>query len=175
MTVKADPGGVHRLLTRLENLDKIDQHLIQRTKQNAENMRATAQGLVYGSPPAGIQYETGETGDSIDPYSKQTEAGISFGTVTRNLRTIYHELGTGPVGTAVGYSGEAAVDMPIARRSTAWRFWSDSIPTEDGGTRSGFVMTKGVPPKAFMHAATVAEKPLAEKAVQDTVKEFMSE
>ncbi len=169
MKVQTDTRGVNRLLARLESLGDIDAQLLQTAKQEAEKMRSTAQGMVY----LNLRYETGETGDSIDPYVEQGTEGVSFGTITRNLRTIYHELGTGPVGTAAGYPGEGHLDSPIARRSTPWKYWSDSIPTEDGGTRSGFVKTEGVPPKAFMHSATVQEQPKAEKAVRAAIKELM--
>lgn len=169
MKVEADTSGVNRLIAKLENLGSIDDALLPIAKREAENMRSTAQGMVY----LAIRYETGETGDSIDPYVEQSEDGVSFGTHTRNLRTIYHELGTGPVGTAAGYPGAANLDQPIVRRSTAWKYWSDSIPTEDGGTRSGFVKTEGVRPKAFMHSATMQERANAERAVSTAIKELM--
>lgn len=168
MKVQTDTSGVNRLLARLENVsDNFDEQLLQAGKQCAENMRKTAQGIVYGP---NLRHETGETGDSIAPYTTQTEDMVSFGISTRNLRTIYHEMGTGPVGTAAGYPGEADVDSPIVRRSTAWSFWSDSIPVEGGGVRSGFVKTEGVPPKAFMHNAVMQETPEAERVVRNTLE-----
>lgn len=171
MEVKVDTSEVNRLAVKLEKLgDEFESRLFQLAQQAALDMTQTAQGLVY----VNLRKETGETGQSIDAYAEQTEEGVSFGTSTRNLRTIYHELGTGPVGTAFGYPGEENVDAPIVRRSTPWTYWSDSIPTEDGGRRSGFVETEGVPPKGFMHAATVQEMPEAERMVLELLKEFLS-
>lgn len=171
-TVNVDTSGVNQLLARLENLgDEFEDRLFQLAQQASENMRGTAQGLVYGPH---LRYQTGETGQNIDAYAERTEDGIAFGTSTRNLRTIYHELGTGPVGTAAGYPGEADLDEPVVRRSTPWSYWSDDIPADDGTHHSGFVTTEGTPPKAFMHQATMMELPEAERMVADLIKEFLS-
>lgn len=167
-----DTSGVNRLAVKLEKLgDEFESRLYEFAKDEANTMRDYARSLVYGPH---LRYVNGETADSIHEYAEQTEEGISFGSVTNNLRTIYHELGTGPVGTAAGYPGEENVDAPIVRRSTPWTYWSDSIPTADGGRRSGFVETEGVPPKGFMHAATVMEMPEAERMVLELLKEFLS-
>lgn len=172
MEVKTYTSGVEKLAARLEGMgDALNEKLLEIARQQAEVMQSTAQGLTY----LNIQKVTGETAQSIDSYLEQRDGELCFGTSTRNMRTMYHELGTGPVGTAAGYPGEEGLNEPIVRRSTPWIFWSDSIPNKDGsGTHSGFVQSEGVSPQAFMHNATMAVLPDVEKDIQQAIREVMS-
>lgn len=173
-TVRVDSSGVNRLVAMLGELENgIDDRLLPLCTEMATKMSRNAAQHVYGPDPF-LEYVTGETGDSIYPYVEQTENGIDFGVYTDNLRTIYHEMGTGPIGTEAGYPGENDVDEPIVRRSTAWSYWSDSIPTAEGDTRSGFVTTEGVPPKAFMHQATEEMLILAEDEIHRVIGGIMN-
>lgn len=158
--VHTDSSGVDRLITKLEKLDspEFQEQLMRKCVESAENARTTAQSIVYGPY---LHYETGETGDKIEPYTEQTEAGISFGIITNNLRTIYHEMGTGPVGMAAGYPGEELLDQPIAWRSTPWT-----------GPFGG--LNEGVPPKAFMHNAMEMEREAAELLITELLEGFLS-
>lgn len=161
-----DSSGVNRLAARMEALEeRFAPELEQLAKQNAENIRATAQGIVYGPF---LEKETGETGQSIDPYLSNNQDSISFGISTRNLRTIYHEMGTGPVGKEAGYPGEESLDHPIAYRSTGWKSKRDKY----GVVMDGLNM--GVPPKAFMHTATQMEREPSQKAVAKLMEDLLS-
>lgn len=190
VTVKWDSSGVNRLAARLESLSaEVDERMMRVAKQEAENMLATAKATVYGPY---LQKETGETADSLHEYVERTKEGVAFGVSTDSLRTIYHEMGTGPVGTEAGYPGESNVDEPIVRRSTAWYYWAEDIAKERSGInpgeehefssmqeyfefqQGGFVKTEGVPPKAFIHNAVMEGMVEAEEAIQAELEEWMN-
>lgn len=194
MDVKFDSSDLNRLTARLEELEEgIEERLLNVCTDMAMKMRTNAAQLVYGPYPY-LTYVTGETGDSIDPYVVKTENGIDFGITTNNLRTIYHELGTGPVGTEAGYPGENDVDEPIVRRSTGWTYWdpnmarknTDINPGKEGQwefsdmqsyfdfKQGGFVTTEGVPPKAFMYQATEDMLILAADEIQKVIGDIMN-
>lgn len=158
-SVKVDSSGVNRLLARMEKLDSPEflEKLVRKSVESAENARTTAQSIVYGPY---LHYETGETGDKIEPYTQQTEESISFGISTNNLRTIYHEMGTGPVGMSAGYPGEELLDQPIAWRTTPWT-----------GPFGG--LNEGVPPKAFMHNAMEMEREAADLFISEMLEEVL--
>lgn len=168
-----DSSGVNRLAARMEALEeRFAPELEQLAKQNADNIRGTVQGLVYGQF---LHKKTGETGQSIDPYLSINQDSISFGISTRNMRTVYHEMGTGPKGTEAGYPGEEFVDAPIVRRSTPWKYFDPNAGLNPDGTPKGaFIQTEGVPPKAFMHTATQMEREPSQKAVAKLMEDLLS-
>lgn len=143
-------------------------------KQLAEDITETAKGLVYQD---GLQYQDGAIRDSLHGYAQQEDGEIKFGVKTDLDIAIYHEMGTGPVGTAAGYPGEGESDIPISRRSTGWTYWSDQIAAQraaEGGEDAepnGYVYTEGVPPKAFMYNAVLQNKEDAQKALADAIRE----
>lgn len=163
--VRIDSSGVNRLLTKLERLDspEFQARLVEKCVECAENASSTARGNVYKY----ITKETGETADSIQPYTALTDKGISFGISTNRLETIYHEMGTGPVGMEAGYPGEENLDQPIVYRSTGW----SSRRNSEGVVVDGKNM--GVPPKAFMHNTMEMEREEAGKLITKLIKEFL--
>ncbi len=159
--VKADSSGIDRLIAILESAgNNLDERLLALGNQTALEMRGDAASMLYGPDPF-LEWESGETGDSIDAYCEKTEDGVSFGVSTTNLRTIYHEMGTGPVGMAHGYPGEKNLDEPIVWRSTPWT-----------GPFGG--LNYGVPAKAAMHNAVMYAKPSVEKKVRELIQEVLS-
>lgn len=190
--VKTDSSGVDRLVAMLENAENgIEERLMKVAQKQAEIMASRAKSIVYGPKPF-LERETGETANSIQPYTEQKESAVSFGVATNNLRTIYHELGTGPTGTKAGYPGEANVDQPIVRRSMPWYYWDEDKAKKELGydpgeerefqsmddyykyQQSGFVYTEGTRPKAFMHTAMTSVKAASDKAVRKEVQKLLN-
>lgn len=165
MTGSIDTSDLGKLIAKLEDLvqttgDK--ERLAQACRASAERITGEAKGNVYQD---GLTFRDGAIRDSLHAYVGTDEDGVIKWGVETNLDfAIYHELGTGPVGTAAGYPGET--DQPIARRSTGWTYWSDKVQRDrieeqidvygEGSMtapETGFVYTEGVPPKAFMYQA----------------------
>lgn len=196
MKIRVDVRGMGDLSARLERLGKeFPARLEPVCAALAQDITATAKGMVYQN---GLTHQDGAIRDSLHGFAKRDGDTISFGVKTGLDIAIYHEMGTGPVGTAAGYPGEGGLDQPVARRSTGWVYWSDDLPDEEVEKRtgltlgknrsldsiqdaltfteakSGFVYTEGVPPKAFMHNAVMQNKEDAVRELALAVKEVLS-
>lgn len=159
---------------------------LKAAEKAANVITGNAKANVYGN---GLRYVDGMIRDSLFPVSWLTDGHINFGVGTNNMVTIYHEEGTGPVGTMAGYPGDPFLDMPIgtrhgpangevSRRDEGWRYWSDEVAAmrseaeelSDGQEPNGWVYTEGVPPKAFMFTALDAN---AEKQTENVLKALL--
>ena len=189
MKVEMDSSGLGALEAKLEQLaGGLQERLQKAAKQGAERITAAAQGNVYQN---GLKYEDGSIRDSLQAYTSVDEDSITVGVETGLDIAVYHELGTGPVGTQAGYPGEEYLDQPVARRSTGWTYYSEDVATQRSGIdpgadrsfdsfgdyqdwkKSGFVYTEGVAPKAFMHNAVMQNKDAVAKALQRAAMEGM--
>lgn len=190
MKIQVDVRGVGGLSTRLEQLGKeFPAKLEPVCAALAQDITATAKGLVYQN---GLTYQDGAIRDSLHGFTAKEGDTISFGVATGLDIAIYHEMGTGPVGTAAGYPGEGSLEQPVVRRSTGWVYWSSEAAEQRSGVtpgadyafgsmqdyfsyrQSGFVYTEGVPPKAFMHNAMMQHKDDTVKALTEAAGEALS-
>lgn len=184
--------GFDSLSAKLKGLSSgATERMMPVCKQLAEDITNDAKRLVYQD---GLQYQDGAIRDSLHGYAQQEDGEIKFGVKTDLDIAIYHEMGTGPVGTAEGYPGEEDSDDFITRRSTGWTYYTNNMPVEKIEKRTGltigadgsldsiqdallwsksshFVYTEGVPPKAFMHNAVLRGKEDARKALADAIRE----
>lgn len=170
MKLTFDMGGLKALAKKFEGMADLDAG-VRQAKESAKTMTRKAQSMVYR--PELLTQRDGAIKESLHPIVETDGSSISFGVETNNLVAIYHELGTGPVGTAAGYPGEGMTDEPIVRRSSPWVYWSKEAAKKNskidpGGNdefsdmqsyfeykHAGFVTTSGVPPKAFMFNAVL--------------------
>lgn len=185
--MKVELKGFDSLSAKLKGLSGgAAERMMPVCKQLAEDITSDAKGLVYQD---GLQYQDGAIRDSLHSYAQQEDGEIKFGVKTENEIAIYHEMGTGPVGTAEGYPGEGESDTPITRRSTGWTYYSEQAAAARSGIQPGedrsfdsfddyvnfhraaFVYTEGVPPKAFMYNAVLQNKEDARKALADAIRE----
>lgn len=184
LTVKKD--GLEDLKSKLLTMADAERGL-KAAERAANIVTGNAKGNVYTN---GLTYVDGMIRDSLFPVSGMEDGHISFGVGTNNMVAIYHEMGTGPVGTSAGYPGEPFLDVPIgtrhgpangevSRRDTGWTYWSDEVvatrsaeTAEDGEEQepNGYVYTEGVPPKAFMFNALNAN---AEKQTEAVIKAIL--
>lgn len=189
MRVQVKVQGLDALVNRLARLERgIPAKLEQTCAACANDITAAAQGLVYQDE---LTFQDGRIRDSLQSYVRKEGARISFGVSTNYPVAIYHEMGTGPVGTAAGYPGEPLLDGPVARRSDGWVYWSAEAAEERSGVRpgpdysfsdmqsyfayrnAGFVYTEGVPPKAFMHNGLMQNRDDALKRLAAAAKEAL--
>lgn len=175
MKVEVDASGLARLEAKLERLaNGMEERLQQAAKQSAARITGTAKGLVYQN---GLHYVDGMIRDSLTPFVNAEPDKIQVGVETSLDVAVYHELGTGPVGTAAGYPGEPYLDHPVARRSTGWTYHSEDVAAQRAaksgadGEANGFVYTRGVPPKAFMHNALMQRREVEARALQKALME----
>lgn len=178
MKVEVDSSGLEKLAAKLEKLATGAQERLQRpAKQGAERIVATAKGNVYQN---GLHYVDGSIRDSLRAYTASDGESVTLGVETDLDIAVFHELGTGPVGTAKGHPGESNITPPVARRSTGWTYFSEDVAQKRAaesktgeGKENGFVYTRGVPPKAFMHAGLVQNKESVAKMLQRAAMEEM--
>ncbi len=182
MKVDVDSSGLGALDAKLERLaEGLQERLQKAAKQGAERITAVAKGNVYQN---GLKYADGSIRDSLRAYtSSDGDNSITLGVETDLDIAVYHELGTGPVGTAAGYPGEGNLDQPISRRSTGWTYYSSDVAQQrkesaegtesEEGTENGFVYTRGVPAKAFMHNGLMQTKDGVTKMMQRAAMEGM--
>jgi hypothetical protein len=176
MRVDVDSSGLGALDAKLERLaEGLQERLQKAAKQGAERITAAAQGNVYQN---GLKFEDGMIRDSLQPVVSVEPDKVQVGVETQLDVAVYHELGTGPVGTAAGYPGEEYLDQPVARRSTGWTLFSEDAAdqraaADPDGKNSGFVYTEGVAPKAFMHNALMQNKEAVAKMMQRAAMEGM--
>lgn len=175
MAVEADTSGLGALSAKLEKLADAQRGKLQRAaQQSAERIVAAAKGNVYQN---GLHYVDGMIRDSLEPVVSADEDSISVGVKTDLDIAVYHELGTGPVGTAAGYPGDAYLDKPVVRRSDGWAYYSEGVAQKraaeagEGEAKNGFVYTRGVPPKAFMHTGLMQTKNGVTRALQAALME----
>gem|GEM_PF-2229900 len=182
MKMEVDLSALMQLEQKLERLQSgAMERLEQAAKQSAARITGTAKGLVYQD---GLKHVDGAIQDSLRPYSSVEDGVVQTGVETSLDIAVYHEMGTGPVGTAAGYPGEEYLDQPVARRSTGWTYWSDDVqaqriedledtygPGSMTAPPNGFVYTEGVPPKAFMHNAVMQRREIERKALQKALME----
>ena len=187
MKMEVDLSALMQLEQKLERLQSgAMERLEQAAKQSAARITGTAKGLVYQD---GLKHVDGAIQDSLRPYSSVEDGVVQTGVETSLDIAVYHEMGTGPVGTAAGYPGEEYLDQPVARRSTGWTYYSEDMATQRSGIdpgedrsfdsfddyytwkHSGFVYTEGVPPKAFMHNAVMQRREIEMKALQKALME----
>lgn len=183
LTVKKD--GLSALKNRMLTMADAERGL-KAAEKAANVITGNAKANVYGN---GLRYVDGMIRDSLFPVSSLEDGHLSFGVGTNNMVAIYHEMGTGPVGTVAGYPGEPFLDSPIgtrhgaangevSRRDDGWRYWSDEVAAmrsevkelSDDQEPNGWVYTEGVPPKAFMFAALDAN---AEKQTKNVLKALL--
>lgn len=181
MKLTFDMGGLKALAKKFEGMANLDAG-VRQAKDSADDITRKAQSMVYR--PKLLTQRDGAIKESLYPIVESDGSSISFGVGTNNLVAIYHELGTGPVGTAAGYPGEGMTDEPIARKSKGWTYWSDAVYQkrlddlyDSAGTytvlpqeTNGFVYTEGVPPKAFMFNAVLNN---VERETQKVVKAML--
>ena len=174
MKVEVDASGLARLEAKLERLASgMDERLTQAVKQSAARITGTAKGLVYQN---GLRYVDGMIRDSLQPVVNVEPDKVEVGVETHLDVAVYHELGTGPVGKKKGYPREAYLDQPVSRRSTGWTYYSEDVAAQraeadSDGEKNGFVYTRGVPPKAFMHNALMQRKEKEARAIQKALME----
>lgn len=178
MKVTVKKTQLEALSSRLGDLAKQAPEKLERAcAPLAEDMTVTAKGLVYQN---GLAYRDGAIRDSLHGFTQREGDQICLGVRTALDIAIYHEMGTGPVGTAAGYPGEAQLSTPVVRRSSGWTYWSREVQeqraAEQGGGQeaNGFVYTEGVPPKAFMHNALLQHKEEAAAALTSLIREELT-
>lgn len=166
-TVQID--GLSELTAKLEQLQNgIPQEVRDACWDSAEKMEREAKSHVYD----GLTYQDGMIRDSIHAIMTERETSISFGIFTDLDIAIYHEMGTGPVGTAAGYPGEGELDTPVSRRADGWVYQSEEVAAQRGeeyvkNEKGGHVYTEGVKPQAFMYNAA--------QTLQDAILETLAD
>ncbi|MCD8190339.1 MAG: hypothetical protein LUD78_09015 [Clostridiales bacterium] len=187
-TVQID--GLDELTVKLERLQNgIPQEVRDACWDSAERMEREAKSHVYD----GLTYQDGMIRDSIHALMTERETSISFGIFTDLDIAIYHEMGTGPVGTAAGYPGEDQIDRPISRRADGWQYYDESAvgqPLPDtiqfgkhkgeqrnppGQVSNGLIYTEGVKPRAFMYNAVNNLKDAAGEEILDALMEVLAD
>lgn len=176
MKVTVQTGELEVLSRRLGALARRAPEKLERAcAPLAEDMTATAKGLVYQN---GLTYQDGAIRDSLHGFVQREGDQISLGVRTALDIAIYHEMGTGPVGTAAGHPGEGNLSAPVVRRSTGWTYWSREVQeqraAEQGGEATGFVYTEGVRPKAFLHNALLQHKEEAAQTLTGLIREELT-
>lgn len=141
MKVEVDSSGLGKLAAKLEKLATGAQERLQRpAKQGADRIVATAKGNVYQN---GLHYVDGSIRDSLRAYTASDGESVTVGVETDLDIAVFHELGTGPVGTEAGYAGEEYLDRPVARRSDGWTYYSEHAAARDLPDTIQFGKNKG--------------------------------
>ena len=135
-----------------ESPDKLQRATIVKAHKLAER--------VAGQARRGAPVREGRLRNSIHSFVKVNGDTVEGGAATSYAPAIYHEFGTGPVGDEHPHPLDS--ELGITRRPDGWTYWSDEVAAERGtdanANPNGFVGTRGVPAKAFMYNALVANE-----------------
>ena len=169
MSVDVTISGFDELIQELKSAPE------ELSARVAERARPLAEGIA-GAARLGAPVREGRLRNSIESFVEQEGTSIRGGARTSYPPAIYHEFGTGPVGSAHPHPADGA--LGIKRRPDGWVYWSEGAaenrPPDKDGNPDGWVYTKGVPAKAFMYnAMTAYEKRIADElgaAVEEVFK-----
>lgn len=113
---------------------------------------------VAGKARLGAPVREGRLRNSIEGYVEIQGDLIEGGAKTSYPAAVFHEFGTGPVGDKNPHPLDG--ELGITRRPDGWTYWSEAVAAQRDpggqGEPNGYVYTRGVPARAFMHNALVA-------------------
>lgn len=150
--MKVEVTGLDELMRMLETApEALEEAVAQKAAELAEQVAGAARDRA--------PEDTGRLRNSIESFVERPTPG----TVTGGARSsyppaIYHEFGTGPVGSA--HPHPKAGELGITHRPDGWVYWSEDVAQsrepDSSGEANGFVYTEGVPAKAFLYNAITA-------------------
>lgn len=159
--------GLDRFIVDIEDSpDKLERSVLLRARKLAEQ--------VAGQARQGAPVEDGRLRNSLQSFTEERNGEIVGGVRTSYDVAIFHELGTGPVGSAHPHPAEA--QLHPKRRPNGWWYFDDAavgqpLPdtiqhgkrkgkprTPPGQVSNGLIYTEGVPAKAFMYNALKASE-----------------
>ena len=142
-----------------ESPDRLQRATIAKAHKLAEQ--------VAGQARQGAPVGEGRLRNSIHSFVKVNGDTVEGGAATGYAPAIYHEFGTGPVGDEHPHPMDG--ELGITRRPDGWKYQSAEVAVERGeefvpyikgvqAGKGGYVYTEGVPAKAFMYNALVANE-----------------